>query len=699
MISESELKYPDMKKLVFILALIGFPLSSFCQVTILQGTYRTFDGRSIDTYIIEGAKTVVYIEETSITEDQLADLETIKDIVDNIDFYYNYYTEFFGTEPAGGDPNFSYKSPVAFVPPSCGAACGLVGSKGIEVSPGMFCQIFNERKYQIGTNRIGIVGYEFGRNFFVDGSKMLLPYSNPEDRNGGFAEGFAGFPAILAHMAYCKTQDPSFSMFQETLLNYDWLLDSFRAFINDLSSSPYKQLAKENFIFDINRSMYGNYYGVYGGALVVGIYDTFKDDIDFSVYFNTLRDRNNVVTIEDALGNIAYSYSKAVNKNLNYFFKNVLKFQYDAQTESQINALPLSQDKLIRDRNRLWFTSIFDTIPLNLRSINYGKEPDTYYELRSDGKLVSKSTDGNNFLPYSLLEGKDSVTLDLNLISNSNIIDNQKVLLCKRDVVNMENMLNDIYFSSPNGHTGRNYQSGVFEIDNFTKYEDWSYFEYIFPIVRDQIIYIEAEISNTKHYSPDNIDTNGDNHIDYCSRVCLGPSGSPRVGLDVGIDDDDFYKVDFTMPTNLYFTADWADNMPFVLPKIYFETVGVSTGRYKNVIIRNITDTDNDGVIDFQDKCPTEYGEYEGCPDLQTSVPETKECEINIYPNPAGSIINIQACDEGELVIFDLMGNPLIKYEINDSNTQIDIAKLSQGTYSVLVKSKDQVVTKKFIKL
>ena len=688
-----------MKKLVFILALIGFPLSSFCQVTILQGTYRTFDGRSIDTYIIEGAKTVVYIEETSITEDQLADLETIKDIVDNIDFYYDYYTEFFGTEPAGGDPNFSYKSPVAFVPPSCGAACGLVGSKGIEVSPGMFCQIFNERKYQIGTNRIGIVGYEFGRNFFVDGSKMLLPYSNPEDRNGGFAEGFAGFPAILAHKAYCETQEPSYSMFQETLLYYKRVLDSFRAYTNDLSSSPYKQLAQETYIHDINRNA-ENFTGVFGFPIIVGTYETFIDIIDFGVYFNSLRSRNNVVTVEDALGNIAYSFSRAVNMNLNYYFKNVLKFSYDIQTESEINALPPCQDKLIRDKSMLWFTSIFDTINLNIRSVNYGKDQNTYYELLADKKLISRTTHGNNILAYSDLGGKDSLTLDINLISNNVIIDNQKILLRKRDEINMADLRGETHFSSPKGHTRRDYQSGVFVIDNFTKYEDWSYFEYYYPIVRNQIIYIEAEISNTKHYSPDNIDYyNNDNIIDYYSRVSLGGSGTPRVGQEVGTDDDDFYKVDFTMPTNLYFSGDWSDDMLFVIEKIYFETVGVSTGRYKNVIIRNITDTDNDGVIDFKDKCPTEYGEYEGCPDLQTSVPETRECEINIYPNPAGSIINIQACDEGELVIFDLMGNPLIKYEINDSNTQIDISKFSQGTYSVILTSKNRVQTTRFIKL
>lgn len=689
-----------MKKFVIILLLTGLTLNVVSQVNILQGTYRTFDGRTIETYIIEGTKTVVYIERNSITADQLSDLETLKAIIDRIDFYYNYYTTFFGREPSGGDLNYSFKSPVAFVPPSCGAACGLIGTKGIEVSQGMFCQIFNELKYKIGTNRIGIVGYEFGRNFFTDGAKMLLPVEpNSDGRNGGFAEAFGSFPELLSYMEYCKTQEPAFSMFQETLLNYDWLLNCFRAYINELSSSPYKQLAKETYIFDINRTFYGgSYVGVYGFPIVVGTYDLFKETIDFGEFFNTLRNRKNVTTVEDALGNIACSFSRAVNKNLNYYFKNVLKFSYDSQTESEIGSLPSCQDKLIKDKSMLWFTSIFDTINLNIRSVNYKKEQNTYYELKADNKLISRTTHGNNILTYSILEGKDSLTLDINLLSNSTIIDNQKILLRKRDVVRYDEMIKDVYFSSPNGRTRWDYQSGVFTIENFTKYEDWTYFELIFPLVRDQLIKVDAEISNTKHYSPDNIDTTNDNIIEYFSMVLLGPSGSPKVGIEVGSDDNDFHKVSFTMPTNLYFSGDWALDKKFVNPKLHLVTVGVSTGRFKNIVASNITDTDNDGFIDFKDKCPTEPGSYDGCPQIQTSVLETDPCELNIYPNPVKTIINIQTCGEGQLSIIDLLGNTLFNAEIREAITQIDISKFNSGTYSVLLISNNQVKTLRFIK-
>ena len=48
--------------------------------------------------------------------------------------------------------------------PSCGAGCGLVGSKGIEVSG--FQNIFFNLKYDLNVNRDVIIAYEFGKEFF-----------------------------------------------------------------------------------------------------------------------------------------------------------------------------------------------------------------------------------------------------------------------------------------------------------------------------------------------------------------------------------------------------------------------------------------------------------------------------------------------------------------------------------------------------
>ncbi len=51
---------------------------------------------------------------------------------------------------------------------------------------------------------------------------------------------------------------------------------------------------------------------------------------------------------------------------------NVLKFKYDDKAKAEISILPkIQQDKLIRDLNELYFITPFDSLRLNIRSINY----------------------------------------------------------------------------------------------------------------------------------------------------------------------------------------------------------------------------------------------------------------------------------------------------------------------------------------
>ena len=174
----------------------SYPTDTFL---IRNGKYSSFNGTLYDCKILEGKYTVIYIENSLIKNDQLADTTTLQEIIRRTDAYYTFYKNFCGKEPLGGNAEFGNKSTVAFVNPSCGAACGLIGYKGIEVSPGMFIQVYNEIRIKGNTNRIGIIGYEFGRNFFTMGDKLLFPTRpNSNDKNGGFAEGFATVAGLLA---------------------------------------------------------------------------------------------------------------------------------------------------------------------------------------------------------------------------------------------------------------------------------------------------------------------------------------------------------------------------------------------------------------------------------------------------------------------------------------------------------------------
>ena len=128
-----------MRKLFFSIQFTFSAIFSFAQINndnyeIINSIYTDFNGVSHDVYLIETNFCVVQIEISEITDEQLQDTETIIKILNRVDALYNYYKTNLPNEPEGGNENYSFKANVFFGPPSCGSGCGLVGSKGIEVS-------------------------------------------------------------------------------------------------------------------------------------------------------------------------------------------------------------------------------------------------------------------------------------------------------------------------------------------------------------------------------------------------------------------------------------------------------------------------------------------------------------------------------------------------------------------------------------
>ena len=72
----------------------------------------------------------------------------------------------------------------------------------------------------------------------------------------------------------------------------------------------------------------------------------------------------------------------------------------------------IQQDKLIRDLNELYFITPFDSLRLNIRSINYStSNAGTKYVLKKNEEIVSSSIHGNNILNYGIFGNQDQVTL------------------------------------------------------------------------------------------------------------------------------------------------------------------------------------------------------------------------------------------------------------------------------------------------
>lgn len=80
--------------------------------------------------------------------------------------------------------------------------------------------------------------------------------------------------------------------------------------------------------------------------------------------------------------------------------------------------------------------------------------------------------------------------------------------------------------------------------------------------------------------------------------------------------------------------------------------------------------------------------------DVSTSVTETKESEVLVYPNPASDRLNIQGVDDGEIVqIYNVTGTLVKRVEL--SGGVVSVTDLSQGVYFVSVNGTTMKIIKK----
>ena len=176
-----------MKKIFFFLLI---PVISFSQIdnsdfSIVEGVYTSFDANNTkyDVYIIETEYCVIQIEKSQISSDQINDQETIVKILNRTDSIYEFFKNYLGYEPDGGNLNYTNKVDVFFTKtPACGSGCGKIGFKGIEISG--FDNIFFNLKHNLNVNRDVIIAYEFGRNFTNDNFVYMSSIF-------GFKEAFA----------------------------------------------------------------------------------------------------------------------------------------------------------------------------------------------------------------------------------------------------------------------------------------------------------------------------------------------------------------------------------------------------------------------------------------------------------------------------------------------------------------------------
>jgi hypothetical protein len=73
---------------------------------------------------------------------------------------------------------------------------------------------------------------------------------------------------------------------------------------------------------------------------------------------------------------------------------------------------------------------------------------------------------------------------------------------------------------------------------------------------------------------------------------------------------------------------------------------------------------------------------------------------INLYPNPTTAQLTLEmpTNTDGILTISSLNGQELVKQEVANTKTQLDVSKLQSGIYFVKVVNANGVGVKKFVK-
>lgn len=659
--------------------------------------YTKFNGTTDSVYLIETQYSVVHISLDEISAGQISDSINMIKLLNRVDNYYEKYKNILGYEPLGGNPNYSLKANVYFGKfPSCGSGCGLLGSKGIEISG--FEKIWFNLKHDLNVSRDVIIGYEFGRNFYPSNfNKISLPVvTGTNQKNGGFAEGFANlmYTQILDSLLIHPNQRD----LNETFVYKRSFSQVFHAYVNDLDATPYNSLAYWNKIGvqDPSRGHGFNGPSYTGTAILEGILNTF--DITLSEFITALDNLSSPTSVDDALSNIALATGYATGNNVAPFFENVLKFNLTTSAKTILSSYPLPITKLISDENELYFISPSDSIPMNIRSNTYLEDSATF-TITIDNDTLSHNILGNYLLPYSVLRNRDSANIHVFLSINGSNLDTTTYTILKRHNINLIENKHMLYSYYLDNRFQRNIimndtvlWSTALEEDSLDTSLNW--FNLVFS--RDREYELIADIKhNSAAYTGQIVSglmTSGYSSIGF--RSPLGSYGSTRVGYDIGAyDDTNFYPVVANVSSNNLIPN---DGRKYVENQLRTGSNGYQVlAQFKNLIFLDVTDTDSDGVIDFEDNCPFVYNpnqddiDNNGIGDIcdqSFSIDESHETFVKLWPNPSSNGWNISSDKTlTEIKVISINGQEVYLSKPNLAEFYVENSQLPEGVYIIVV--------------
>lgn len=150
--------------------------------------YTSFRNEQFDLHAWCG-KNVAFL-----TRDADLDPEVMRKLCDAFDKVYDYYHQATGRHPADLQRTvYKGRSTIAQVDNTCGAGCGYLGAKGIELMTGSWRELYEGVRDRNEYDQV--LFYEFGRNFWLFEDK--IEYKG-DDRSGAVTTGYAVFMRFMA---------------------------------------------------------------------------------------------------------------------------------------------------------------------------------------------------------------------------------------------------------------------------------------------------------------------------------------------------------------------------------------------------------------------------------------------------------------------------------------------------------------------
>jgi hypothetical protein len=127
----------------------------------------------------------------------------------------------------------------------------------------------------------------------------------------------------------------------------------------------------------------------------------------------------------------------------------------------------------------------------------------------------------------------------------------------------------------------------------------------------------------------------------------------------------------------------------------YIKVIGVS-GAFNTTSCYTLNIAPGTGVITSGIEAP-ELEDREAAPAIADGKP------FSVYPNPVSSLLNVNASSitaGATMRVMDIFGKTILTKQATSSNSQIDVSKLSSGTYLLMMINKDGSIanTSKFVK-